>query len=158
LLNAIMVGIGREPTDWLALQPWNNLFLMVIMIWMQTGFAMVILSAAIKSVPSDLLEAGRIDGATEIQIFWRITIPTIMSSIVVVLTTIVINTLKVFDIVWVLTNGESGTEVVAERMVRWFFRNQHQGRAGAIAVLMFLAVVPIMAMNIRRFREEEATR
>jgi alpha-glucoside transport system permease protein len=158
VLNAIMVGLGRSPVDWLALQPWNNLFLMVIMIWMQTGFAMVILSAAIKSVPSDLLEAGRIDGASEIQIFWRITIPTIMSSIVVVLTTIVINTLKVFDIVWVLTNGESGTEVVAERMVRWFFRNQHQGRAGAIAVLMFLAVVPIMMMNIRRFREEEATR
>ena len=158
LLNAAMVGTGNDPVDWLALQPWNNLFLMVIMIWMQTGFAMVILSAAIKSVPSDMIEAGRIDGATEIQIFWRITIPTIMSSIVVVLTTIVINTLKVFDIVWVLTNGESGTEVVAERMVRWFFRNQHQGRAGAIAVLMFLAVIPIMAMNIRRFREEEATR
>jgi alpha-glucoside transport system permease protein len=158
LLNALMVRFGAEPVDWLAFQPWNNLMLMVIMIWMQTGFAMVILSAAIKSVPTDMLEAGRIDGASEVQIFWRITIPTIMSSIVVVLTTIVINTLKVFDIVWVLTNGESGTEVIAERMVRWFFRNQHQGRAGAIAVLMFLAVIPIMVMNIKRFREEEATR
>jgi alpha-glucoside transport system permease protein len=158
LLNGIMVALGADPVSWLSWQPWNNLFLMVIMIWMQTGFAMVILSAAIKSVPSDLLEAGRIDGATEFQIFRRITIPTIMSSIVVVLTTVVINTLKVFDIVWVLTNGDSGTEVVAERMVRWFFRFNHQGIGASIAVLMFVAIVPIMFMNIRRFRAEEETR
>ncbi len=158
LLNGIVVALGGDPIAWLSREPWNNLMLMVIMVWMQTGFAMVILSAAIKSVPEDMLEAGRIDGATEFQIFRRITIPTIMSSVVVVLTTILINTLKVFDIVWVLTNGGSGTEVIAERMIRWFFAFRDPGRGAAIAVLLFLAVIPVMAMNIRRFRAEEEIR
>jgi alpha-glucoside transport system permease protein len=158
LLNGIMVALGRDPVAWLSWEPWNNLFLMVIMIWMQTGFAMVILSAAIKSVPDDLLEAGRIDGASELQIFRRITVPSIMSAIVVVLTTIIINTLKVFDIVWVLTNGGSGTEVIAERMIRWSFAFRNGGRGAAIAVILFLAVVPVMIMNVRRFRAEEEIR
>ena len=158
LLNGIMVALGNDPVGWLSREPWNNLFLMVIMIWMQTGFAMVILSAAIKSVPEDLLEAGRIDGASELQIFRRITIPSIMSALVVVLTTVVINTLKVFDIVWVLTNGGSGTEVIAERMIRWSFAFRHGGRGAAIAVLLFLAVVPVMIINVKRFREEESIR
>jgi alpha-glucoside transport system permease protein len=125
---------------------------------MQTGFAMVILSAAIKAVPEDILEAARIDGASEVQIFWRVTLPTIMSTVVVVMTTMVINVLKVFDIVFVMTNGESGTEVMAERMIRWFFRLQHDGRGAAIAVILFLAIIPVMAINVRRFRAEEAIR
>jgi alpha-glucoside transport system permease protein len=142
----------------LSSEPWNNLLLMVIMIWLQTGFAMVILSAAIKAVPDDILEAARIDGASEIQIFWRVIIPSIMSSIVVVTTTMVISVLKIFDIVWVMTNGQFGTEVIAERMVRWFFRNDHNGRGAAIAVILFLAIVPVMWVNVRRFRAEEAMR
>ena len=158
LLNGIWTALGNDPVGWLALNPWNNLFLMIIMIWMQTGFAMVILSAAIKAVPDDILEAGRIDGATEWQIFRRIIVPSIMSSIVVVTTTMVINVLKVFDIVWVMTNGESGTEIIAERMMRWFFRNDHDGRGAAIAVVLFLAVVPVMMVNVRRFRAEEEIR
>jgi alpha-glucoside transport system permease protein len=158
LLNGLWVGLGNDPVGWLSLQPWNNLFLMVIMIWMQTGFAMVILSAAIKSVPDELLEAARIDGASELQIFWRVIIPTIMSAIVVVTTTMVINVLKVFDIVWVMTSGEAGTEVIAERMIRWFFRNGHFGRGAAIAVVLFVAVVPVMVWNVRRFRAEEEIR
>jgi alpha-glucoside transport system permease protein len=158
LLNGIKVGLGMEPTAWLSQEPWNNLYLMVIMIWLQTGFAMVILSAAIKAVPDDILEAARIDGATELQVFWRVVIPSILSTIVVVTTTMVITVLKVFDIVWVMTNGETGTEVIAERMIRWFFRNGHFGRGAAIAVILFLAIIPIMLLNVRRFRAEEEIR
>ena len=105
ILNAIKTGLGGAPVDWLAIVPWNNLLLMVIMIWLQTGFAMVILSSAIKGVPEDMIEAARLDGATEIQVFWRIVVPSIMSSIVVVFTTMIIGVLKVFDIVWVMTGG-----------------------------------------------------
>ncbi len=158
LLNGLMVAVGQEPVAWLSQEPWNNLLLMVIMIWMQTGFAMVILSAAIKSVPEDLLEAGRIDGASELQIFRRITVPSILSALVVVLTTVVIATLKVFDIVWVLTNGGSGTEVIAERFIRYFFQFRDGGRGAAVAVLLFLAIIPIMVINVRRFRAEEEIR
>jgi alpha-glucoside transport system permease protein len=158
LLNGIWTAFGGDPVSWLSKEPWNNLLLMVIMIWMQTGFAMVILSAAIKSVPDDILEAARIDGASEIQVFWRVVLPSIMSTIVVVTTTMVITVLKVFDIVFVMTNGESGTEVIAEQMIRWFFRNDHDGRGAAIAVVLFLAIVPVMAINVRRFRAEEAIR
>jgi len=158
VLNAIKTGLGGAPVDWLAVVPWNNLFLMIVMIWLQTGFAMVILSGAIKGVPEDMLEAARLDGATEIQIFWRVIVPTIMSSIVVVFTTMVIGVLKVFDIVWVMTGGQDGTEVIAERMIRNMFTFRHFGRGAAVAVFMFLAVIPIMIINVRRFREEEATR
>jgi alpha-glucoside transport system permease protein len=158
LLNGALIQLGGDPRAWLSWEPWNNFFLMVIMIWLQTGFAMVILSAAIKAVPDDLLEAARIDGATELQIFWRIIVPSIMSSIVVVATTMVISVLKIFDIVWVMTGGETGTEVIAERMVRWFFRNDHDGRGAAIAVVLFVAIIPIMLLNVRRFRAEEAIR
>ena len=158
LLNGIWTALGNEPVGWLSQEPWNNFFLMIIMVWMQTGFAMVILSAAIKAVPDDMLEAARIDGATEIQVFWRIVIPSILSTIVVVLTTMVISVLKVFDIVFVMTNGESGTEVIAEQMIRWFFRFDHNGRGAAIAIILFLAIVPVMYLNVRRFRAEEAIR
>lgn len=158
ILNAIKVGLGGAPVDWLAIVPWNNLFLMIIMIWLQTGFAMVILSGAIKGVPEDMLEAARLDGATEIQIFWRVVVPTIMSSIVVVFTTMIIGVLKVFDIVWVMTGGQDGTEVIAERMIRNMFTFRNFGRGAAVAVFMFLAVIPVMIINVRRFREEEATR
>ena len=158
LLNGIMVALGNQPVAWLDLVPWNNFLLMVIMIWLQTGFAMVILSAAIKGVPEDILEAARIDGATEIQIFWRVVVPSIMSSIVVVFTTMVIGVLKVFDVVWVMTGGQDGTEVIAERMIRNMFVFRNFGRGAAIAVFMFIAVIPVMYINIRRFREEESIR
>ncbi|HSK96241.1 MAG TPA: sugar ABC transporter permease, partial [Euzebyales bacterium] len=158
ILNALKTALGGAPVDWLAIVPWNNLFLMVVMIWLQTGFAMVILSSAIKGVPEDMLEAARLDGATEVQVFWRIVVPTIMSSIVVVFTTMVIGVLKVFDIVWAMTGGQDGTEVIAERMIRNMFTFRHFGRGAAVAVFMFLAVIPVMIINVRRFREEEATR
>jgi alpha-glucoside transport system permease protein len=132
---------------------------MVIMVWMQTGFAMVVLSAAIKSIPDEILEAARIDGASELQVFRRIIVPTILPTIVVVTTYMVINALKVFDIVFVIGSPEAnGTVVIAERMIDWFFISNHDGRAAAIAVVLFVAIVPVMIWNIRRFREEEAIR
>ena len=159
LLNGIMSGLGRNPVPWLSERPWNNLLLMVIMIWMQTGFAMVVLSAAIKSIPDEIIEAARIDGATELQVFRRIIVPTILPTIVVVTTYMVINALKIFDIVFVMGSAESnGTEVIAERMIRWFFIANHDGRGAAIAVVLFAAVVPVMVWNVRRFREQEAMR
>ena len=160
LLNGIMIGLGQNPVKWLELQPWNNLFLMVIMIWMQTGFAMVVLSAAIKAIPDEIIEAARIDGASEMQVFRKIIVPSILPTIVVVSTYMVINAMKVFDIVFVQpANAEvNGTVVVAERMIRWFFLLDHNGRGAAIAVILFVAVVPVMIWNVRRFREQEAIR
>jgi alpha-glucoside transport system permease protein len=159
LLNGIMLGLGQNPVPWISQQPWNNLLLMVIMVWMQTGFAMVVLSAAIKSIPDEILEAARIDGASELQVFRRIIVPSILPTIVVVTTYMVINALKVFDIVFVIGSPEAnGTVVIAERMLDWFFISNHDGRAAAIAVVLFVAIIPVMVWNIRRFREEEAIR
>jgi alpha-glucoside transport system permease protein len=159
LLNGVMTGLGNEPVPWIQEKPWNNLLLMVIMVWMQTGFAMVVLSAAIKSIPASIIEAARIDGASEMQVFRWIMIPAILPTIVVVTTYMIINAMKVFDIVFIIGDAETnGTEVVAERMIQWFFLSGHQGRGAAIAVVLFLAVVPVMYWNVRRFREQEATR
>jgi alpha-glucoside transport system permease protein len=131
----------------------------VIMIWMQTGFAMVVLSAAIKAIPDEIIEAARIDGASEWQVFRRIMVPTIAPTIAVVVTYMVINAMKVFDIVFVIGNAETNeTEVIAERMIDWFFISNHDGRGAAIAVVLFVAVIPVMVWNIRRFREQEALR
>jgi alpha-glucoside transport system permease protein len=159
LLNGIMLGLGQEPVAWIQVQPWNNLFLMVIMVWMQTGFAMVVLSAAIKSIPDEIIEAARIDGASELQVFRRIMIPSILPTIVVVATYMVINALKVFDIVFVMGSAETNhTEVIAERMIDWFFISNNDGRGAAIAVVLFIAIIPVMIWNVRRFREEEKIR
>jgi alpha-glucoside transport system permease protein len=159
LLNGIKQGLGQDPVPWLQQRPWNNLMLMVIMVWMQTGFAMIVLSAAIKAIPDEIVEAARIDGASEWRVFRHITIPTIFPTVVVVTTYMVINALKVFDIVFVMGNAEAmGTEVIAERMIRWFFIGDHNGRGAAIAVVLFLAVVPVMVWNVRRFREQESIR
>ena len=159
LLNGIKQGLGQSPTAWLQVKPWNNLLLMVIMIWMQTGFAMVVLSAAIKSIPDEIIEAARIDGASELQVFRRIIVPSIAPTLAVVATYMVINAMKVFDIVFVIGGAETNeTEVVAERMIQWFFISNNDGRGAAIAVILFIAVIPVMFFNVRRFREEEAMR
>ena len=159
LLNGIWIGLGQDPVAWLTLQPWNNLFLMVILVWIQTGFAMVVLSAAIKAIPDEIIEAARIDGASEMQVFRRIIVPSILPTIVVVTTYMAINALKVFDIVFIMGNAESdGTVVIAERMIDWFFSSRNFGRGAAIAVVLFVVIVPVMIWNVRRFREEELTR
>jgi alpha-glucoside transport system permease protein len=159
LLNGIKLGLDQDPVRWLQERPWNNLLLMVVMVWMQTGFAMVVLSAAIKAIPDEIIEAARIDGATEFQVFRRIMIPSILPTIVVVTTYMVINALKVFDIVFVIGSAQTnGTEVIAERMINWFFISNHDGRAAAIAVVLFLAIIPVMLWNVRQFRQQELQR
>ena len=158
LLNAIWTALGGDPQSWLQISTLrlNSFLLMVILIWLQAGFAMVLLSAAIKNVPEDTLEAARIDGADEIQIFFRVVIPQIASTIMVVLTTIVILVLKVFDIVFVMTGGNFETDVVAVRFIRELFNFREFGRAAAIVVVLMIATVPIMIYNIKQFREQEA--
>lgn len=157
LFNSIWDNVG-DPVAWLAQKPWNNLYLMVILIWLQTGFSMVILSSAIKSVPEELLEAARIDGATEWQAFWRVVFPTISSTVVVVWTTVLITVWKVFDIVYVLTGGADDTQVIAQQMVREFFTNRNNGVGATLAVLLFVAVIPVLVINIRRFQAQEERR
>jgi len=159
LLNAIVVALGGQPhvwTAWTAIQPWNNLFLILIMVWLQSGYAMVLFSAAIKGIPSELIEASRVDGASEVQIFFRIMIPYIMGTIITVSTTIVIFTLKIFDIVMVMTGGQYGTEVIATQFYRQYFSNRNFGLGSAIAVLLLIAVIPVMIYNLKQFREQEA--
>jgi len=158
ILNGIWSGLGNEPVAWLLQEPFNNFYLMVILVWLQVGFAMVILSAGIKGVPNEIIEASRIDGANEFQVFWRVIIPSISSTLVVVLTTIVITVWKVFDIVFVMTSGEFGTSVVAERMVTEFFTFGNDGKGAALAVVLLVAIIPLMVLNVRRFQAQEAQR
>ncbi len=158
LLNGVWTGLGQAPVAWLLQEPWNNFYLMVILVWLQVGFAMVILSAGIKAVPEEIIEAARIDGANEVQVFWRVIVPSISSTLVVVLTTIVITVWKVFDIVFVMTSGEFGTSVVAERMVTEFFTFGNDGVGAALAVVLLVAIIPLMILNVRRFQEQEARR
>lgn len=156
LLNAVVLALGGQSQPWLLQPPWNNFFLIVIMVWLQTGFAMVTFSSAIKGVPGELLEAARVDGANEIQIFFRITIPYIQGTIITVSTTIIIFSLKLFDIVRVMTGGNNGTDVIANEFYLQRFTYGNSGRASAIAIVLFLAVVPFMIYNLRQFRERKA--
>ncbi|MBI4048429.1 MAG: sugar ABC transporter permease, partial [Devosia nanyangense] len=158
LLNAIITGLGLPPQAWITIPFWNSIFLMIILIWIQTGFAMVILSAALRGIPEETLEAARIDGANDFQIFYGIMIPQIWGTIVVVWTTITITVLKVFDIVLAMTNGQWDTQVLANLMFDWMFRGSDFGRGSTIAVIIMLAVTPIMIWNIRRANAEEGTR
>ncbi|MCJ7536655.1 MAG: sugar ABC transporter permease [Anaerolineales bacterium] len=152
LLNAILVALGGDPQGWLIKMPWNNFFLMFIMIWILTGFAMVVLSSAIKGVPSELLEASRIDGANEIQIFFRVIVPYIRGTIITITTTVVIMVLKVFDIVFVMTSGQFETQVIANRMFQEMFTFRNAGRASALAIILLIAVTPVMIYNVRNMR------
>jgi alpha-glucoside transport system permease protein len=159
LLNGIWTALGGEPQAWTALvQPWNNLFLIVIMVWLQTGFAMVLFSAAIKGVPTELLEAARVDGANERQVFFRVMVPNIRGTIITVATTTIIFTLKIFDVVWVMTGGQFGTGVIATEFYRQYFTNRNFGIGSALAIILLIAVFPVMIYNLRRFRQQEGFR
>jgi alpha-glucoside transport system permease protein len=162
MLNAIYTGLtGQDPIAWTAsgqLQPWNNLFLIVILIWLQTGYSMVLFSAALKGIPMDIIEAGRVDGANEVQIFFRIMIPQIQGTIIAVSTTIVIFTLKIFDVVWVMTGAQFDTQVIATQFYREYFTAQNSGYGSAIAIVLLVTVIPVMVYNLRGFREREAFR
>ena len=157
-LNAIVTGLGGDPVAWLLVQPWNNLALIIVGVWLLTGFAMVILSSGLKGISVELLEAARVDGATEIQVFRRIVLPLLAPTIAVVATTIIIYALKTFDVVYTMTSGNFDTNVIANVMYQQLFNNGQQGRAAAIAVILLLAIVPVMVINIRRFRQQEAIR
>ncbi|MBI5029361.1 MAG: sugar ABC transporter permease [Chloroflexi bacterium] len=157
-LNAIVTMVGSQPVPWLVDRTTNNPALIWVGIWMWTGFAMVILSAGLKSIPVEILEAGRVDGATEFQILRHIIIPMLGSTIAVVATTMIIFALKAFDIVYVMTNGNFGTDVMANLMYKQMFNFTNFGLASAIAVVLLLAIAPVMLINIRRFREQEAIR
>ena len=154
LLNALIVALGGEPQVFLQIPFWNNFFLMIILVWIQTGFAMVILSAALRGIPEETIEAAVIDGANPFQIFFKIMIPQIMGTIAVVWTTITILVLKVFDIVLAMTNGQYGTEVLANYMYSWAFRGSDFGRASAIAIVIMALVIPVMVWNIKRANAE----
>jgi alpha-glucoside transport system permease protein len=156
VLNAALVAAGSKPVAWLSTQPINDFALMMVGIWLWAGFSMTILSAALKGLPGEVIEAARVDGATEWQLFWRIMIPMILPTITVVFTTLIIIVLKIFDIVFVMTGGNFGTEVIANRMFNLIVTNV--GRSTAIAVLLLVLTIPVMYFNVRRFREQESLR
>ena len=159
MLNGIVTALGFDPIPWTTTGPWiNNVALIIVGVWMWTGFCMTILSAALKGVPEELLEAARTDGANEWTIFRRILVPIISPTIVVVLTTMTVNVLKIFDIVYVMGKGQPGTQVIATRMYIEQFSKFNSGLSSAIAVVLILAVLPIGYINVRRFREQEAMR
>ena len=156
LLNAILIGMGGQAQPWLQMPPWNNFLLIIIMVWLQTGYAMVIISSAIKGVPAELIEAARIDGSSEIHAFFNITVPYIQGTLITVTTTILIFSLKLFDIVRVMTGGNYNTNVVANEFYLQRFTYGDAGRASAIAIVLLIAVIPIMVYNLRQFRESKA--
>lgn len=158
LLNAIVTGLGGEPVRWLQEPPMNTFFLIVVMIWIQTGFAMVVLSAAIKGVPTEQIEAAELDGTNAWQRFTNVTIPSIRGSLVVVVTTISIATLKVFDIVRTMTAGNYETSVVANEMYTQAFRANEAGRGAALALILFLMVLPIVIYNVNILRKQREIR
>ena len=156
LLNQLLVWVGGKPQQWLLEKQLNTALLIVVMIWIQAGFAMTILSAAIKAIPDDIIEAARLDGVGTWGMFRNITLPSIRPSVVVVLTTIGIGTLKVFDIVRTMTGGQFNTSVIANEFYSQTFRADNQGLGSALAVLLFVLVIPIIWYNIRQVRSSEA--
>jgi alpha-glucoside transport system permease protein len=156
-LNAVLGTFGFQPVAWLVNGLTNNWALIFIGIWTSTGFAMVIISAALKGISTELLEAARVDGANELQVLRGIIIPLLMPTLTVITTTMIITALKVFDIVFVLTNGAYGTDVIARQL---FARvaNSDYGRAAAVGVVLLLAVTPVLLFNVKRFREQEERR
>jgi alpha-glucoside transport system permease protein len=158
LLNQLLVWVGLEPQQFLSTQPWNNLFLIVVMIWIQTGFAMTVLSAAIKAIPDDIIEAARLDGVKGMGMFRHITIPSVRPALVVVITTIAMGTLKVFDIVRTMTGGQFGTSVIANEFYTQQFRQANQGLAAALAVILFILVIPLVIYNIGQMKKAEEIR
>jgi len=160
LQNAVWTAIGGNPVAWLQQDTLklNTLLLMIILIWGQTGFAMVLLSAAIKGVPEDTLEAARIDGANERQTFFRVVVPQIWGTVITVFITVLIGVMKIFDVVYVMTGGNFNTNVIAVRFFNELITNGDAGKAAAIVVMLMIAVIPVMVYQVRNFRAEEASR
>jgi alpha-glucoside transport system permease protein len=160
LQNEIVTKLGFDPVSWLQLSTGhvNSLLLMIILLWAQAGYAMVLLSSAIKGVPEETLEAARIDGANERQIFFRVIIPQIRGTIITVAVTVTIGVMKVFDIVYVMTNGDFNTNVVGNQFFNELFTNFNNGYAATIVVLLMIAIIPVMVYQVRQFRAEEVSR
>jgi alpha-glucoside transport system permease protein len=158
LLNAIITSLGGQPISFMSTLQVNTIALVVVGVWIWTGFCMTILSASLKSVPDEVIEAARVDGAKEWTIFWKIMVPIIMPTIVVVITTMVINVLKLFDIVYVMTGGNFSTDVIANRMYTEMYKNFNVGRGTAIAVILVVAIIPFIYLNVRRFIAQEESR
>lgn len=158
ILNQVVVWFGGEPVQWLQAVPANTVFLIIVMVWIQTGFAMVVLSAAIKGVPTEIVEAAQLDGTNAWQRFLHVTIPGIQGSLVVVVTTISIATLKVFDIVRTMTAGNFDTSVLANEMYTQAFRAGEPGRGSALALILFVLVLPIVIYNVRVLRKQREIR
>jgi alpha-glucoside transport system permease protein len=154
LLNALWTGFGGEPVAWIQTPPLNTFLMIIILIWLQTGFAMIVLSAAIKGVPVEIQEAASLDGATERQKFFRITVPMIRGSLITVTITVAIFTLKIFDIVYVTTGGNFETDVVANQMYLQMFQYFDNARGSVLAVVLFVAVLPLMLLNVRQMRRQ----
>ena len=155
MLNAFRVNGGAEPQPWLVQTGINNLLLIIVMVWLQTGYAMVLISAAIKGVPDDLLEAARVDGASEVKIFTSIIVPSIAGTLVTVITTVIIFTLKIFDIVMIMTGGNFDTEVIGVRFYKETFNTLDKGMGSAIAIVLLIAVIPVMVYNLRQFNKRD---
>lgn len=158
LLNQIVVWLGGEPVKWLQTEPVNTFLLIIVMIWIQTGFAMVVLSASIKGIPTEQIEAAQLDGTNGWQRFAHVTLPGIRGSLVVVVTTISIATLKVFDIVRTMTAGNFDTSVIANEMYTQAFRAHEPGRGAALALVLFILVLPIVIYNVRVLRSQKEIR
>lgn len=156
LVNQFLVWLGFEPVNFILIEPWNNLLLIIVMIWIQAGFAMTVLSAAIKAIPSDIVEAARLDGVGGMRLFFYITLPSIRPAVVVVITAISIAVLKVFDIVRTMTGGQFGTSVVANEFYVQSFRLSNLGMGSALAMVIFILVVPIVIYNVRQMRKVDA--
>ena len=160
LLNQILIWLGLDPYQFLLTQPWNTFFLIIVMVWIQAGFAMTVLSGAIKAVPDDIVEAAQIDGATGFKLFRKVTIPTIRPAVVVVITTVAMASLKAFDVVRTMTGGNFGTSVVANEFYTQTF-TQGQTGAGigaALAVVLFIIIIPVIVYNVRQMRISEEMR
>lgn len=158
LLNQFLVWLGGEPQQFLIGRPLNTFLIMVVFIWIQAGFAMTLLSASIKAIPDDITEAARLDGVSGFGMFWRITIPSIRPALVVVLTTIAMTTLKTFDIVRTMTAGQYGTSIVALEFYDQQFRQREAGLSAALAVILFVIVIPVIIYNVRQQRLSEEVR
>lgn len=158
LLNQIVVWLGGEPQQWLLNPPLNTFMLIVVMIWIQAGFAMTVLSAAIKAIPDETIEAANVDGATGLRLFYWVTVPSVRPAIIVVLTTIAMGTLKAFDVVITMTGGNFGTSVIANEFYTQSFGRQGENIGNALAVLLFVIITPIIVYNLRQMRISEGER
>ncbi len=157
-LNAVVNAFGQDPVAWLSTPSIDNFMLIFVGVWMLAGFAMVILSSGLKGISTELLEAARIDGCNEWQVFRKISLPLLRPTTAVVATTVVIFALKTFDIVYVMTSGNFNTQVIGYQMYKELFAYGDPARSATVAVVLLLATVPVMMVNVRRFRQQEAVR